>query len=80
MNDLKFFEWCIVMKQPRHPFGKGDSQIKGMVDYINYDIWGPSQVELKGRSKYRITFMDDYLRKSYNHVLKSKSKMFNHFK
>ncbi|XP_070043019.1 uncharacterized mitochondrial protein AtMg00300-like [Nicotiana tomentosiformis] len=39
------------------------SRIKGTLDYIHLDLWGPSRTPSKGCAMYMLTFIDDYSRK-----------------
>jgi Integrase core domain len=54
---------------------------KGTPYYIHSDLWGPSPIPSKDNgSRYKLTFIDDFLRKVWVFFLKEKSKLFTIFK
>ena len=52
---LDFCEYYIFDKQHRVSFGTGVHRTKDTLDYIHSDVWGPSQVPLKGGASYLLT-------------------------
>ena len=55
-------------------------RIKGNVDYVNYDIWGPSPIITKGGAQYLLIFIDKYSKKARLYFLKIKIDVFVTFK
>lgn len=51
-----------------------------MLDYIHVDLWGPSRTERLGGAKYFLSIIDDYSRKVWLYMLKSKDQTLNKFK
>ena len=60
---LNFCEHCIFGKKHIVSFGTGVHRTKDTLDYVYSDVWGPSQVLLKGETSYLLTLIDDYSRK-----------------
>nr|KYP51415.1 Retrovirus-related Pol polyprotein from transposon TNT 1-94 [Cajanus cajan] len=60
---LKFCESCVMGKQRRLKFSHGKHTSIEILQYVHSDLWGPSPVQSHGRSKYFVTFIDDYSRK-----------------
>ena len=60
---LDFCEDCVFGKQRRVKFSTAVHRIKGTLDYVHSDLWGPSRVVSKGGSPYILTFIDDFSRK-----------------
>jgi len=56
-----------MIPQKRH------SRTKEVLELIHIDICGPFSTPLFSRSRYFITFIDDYSRKTWVHFLKKKS-------
>ncbi|KAG8482828.1 hypothetical protein CXB51_024043 [Gossypium anomalum] len=61
---LNFCEHCVFGKQKRVRFTKGIHNIKGTLEYIHSDLWGPSKVASRGGANYMLTFIDDFSRKT----------------
>ena len=51
-----------------------------MLDYIHSDLWGPSKLPSKGRKRYLLTFIDDFLQKIWVCFLMTKGDAFEAFK
>ena len=64
----------------KNPFSKSDTKTKGKLELIHSDVCGPiPSISLSGY-EYYVTFIDDYSRKTWIHVLKNKSEEFGKFK
>jgi transposase InsO family protein len=50
------------------------------MDLVFSDVWGPSSVASIGGARYFISFTDDYSRKTYVYVMKTKDEAFAKFK
>ncbi|KAG8480001.1 hypothetical protein CXB51_025036 [Gossypium anomalum] len=70
---LNFCEHCVFGKQKRVRFTRGIHNTKGTLEYIHYDLWGPSRVPSRGGANYMLTFIDDFSRKVWAFFLKQKS-------
>ncbi|KAG8502968.1 hypothetical protein CXB51_000803 [Gossypium anomalum] len=61
---LNFCEHCVFGKQKRVRFTRGIHNMKGTLEYIHYDLWGPSRVPLRD---YGLEFCSD----EFNRLCKS---------
>ena len=78
--DLKFCEHCIYGKQARQKIKYGKHISKGILEYIHYGLWGPYPKLSYGGSSYFVNFIDDYSRKVWIYMLKTKPNVFDIFK
>uniref|UniRef100_A0A2N9F9A0 CCHC-type domain-containing protein n=1 Tax=Fagus sylvatica TaxID=28930 RepID=A0A2N9F9A0_FAGSY len=67
-------------KQCRVQFKTVTHMTKGILDYVNSNIWGPVRTPSKGGAQYFMSFLDDYSRKAWVYFLKNKSEAFAKFK
>ncbi|KAG8503622.1 hypothetical protein CXB51_001566 [Gossypium anomalum] len=77
---LNFCEHCVFGKQKRVRFTRGIHNTKRTLEYIHFDLWGPSRVPSRGGANYMLTFIDDFFRKVWAFFLKQKSDVFFAFK
>ncbi|KAG8482181.1 hypothetical protein CXB51_026801 [Gossypium anomalum] len=77
---LNYCEHCVFGKQKRVRFTRGIHNMKGTLEYIHSDLWGPSRVPSRGETNYMLTFIDDFSRKVWAFFLKQKSDAFSAFK
>ena len=62
---LEFCEICVYGKQKRVIFLRVGKQKKSeKLQLVHTDIWGPTQVQYLGGSRYYVTFIDDALDKN----------------
>ncbi|KAG8492474.1 hypothetical protein CXB51_009570 [Gossypium anomalum] len=61
---LNFCEYCVFGKQKRVRFTRRIHNMKGTLEYIHSDLWGPSRVPSRGGANYMLTFIDDFSRKT----------------
>ena len=73
LEDLEFCETCAYGKSNRVKFGTGIQRTKRTLDYIHSDLWGPGRIQSHSGSKYFMSLVDDYSRKLWVFILKSKS-------
>ena len=71
---------CIKGKATKMPYPTGKHTSSSPLDYIHSDLWGPASVNTIGGGRYYMTFIDDYLRKTWIYILKEKSEAFSKFK
>ena len=58
---IKECKACVLGKMQKKPFPK-QSQHRATMPYeiVHSDVCGPMQVQLKGGSRYKVTFTDDF--------------------
>ena len=76
---LDFCEQCVLGKQKRVKFGTAIHNTKGILDYIHTDVWGPTKAASLGGKHYFVTFVDDFSRRVWVYMLKSKDEVFETF-
>ena len=77
----KFCEECMLSKHVRTLFPKkAQYWTKQPLKLIYTDICGPITPKSFSRKRYFITFIDDFLRKTWVYFLKEKSEAFEVFK
>ena len=79
IQPMGFCEHCVLGKAHRVKFNTGEHNTKGTLDYIHSDLWGPAQAVTHGGARYFLSFIDDYSRKLWVYVLKSKEQVFETF-
>lgn len=79
IDKLDFCENCALGKAKRLKYSKSNSSSTGVLDYIHSDLWGPSRVETLGGARYFISIIDDYSRKVWVYLLKTKDQAFEAF-
>ena len=57
---LDFCKHCVYRKQCRVKFSIGVHRMRGTLNHIHSDLWGPSSVPSHGGARYMLTFIDDY--------------------
>jgi transposase InsO family protein len=77
---LDFCKHCIYGKQNMQKFKMKRHTNEGILDYIHSDVWGPSPTVSYGGSSYFVSFIDDFSRKVWIYMLKSKDDVFTVFK
>lgn len=65
-------EYCILGKSKKLPYGTSTHISKAPLDYAHSDMWGPSRTKTLGGGKYFMSIMDDYSRKLWVYIKKSK--------
>lgn len=71
---------CIEGKQTRNSFPKGMAKrAREKLELIHSDLCGPMSEPSWGGARYLLTFTDDYSRKSFGYLLKSKYQVFHTF-
>ncbi|KAG8499632.1 hypothetical protein CXB51_006096 [Gossypium anomalum] len=67
---LNFCKHCVFGKQKRVRFTREIHNMKGTLEYIHSDLWGPSKVLSRCGANYMLTFIDDFSRKVWAFFLK----------
>ncbi|CAM8990208.1 unnamed protein product [Rhodiola kirilowii] len=78
--NIDFCENCIFGKQTALSFNKSTMTVKGPLDYIHADLWGPAQVSTIGGRNYFLSLVDHFSRKVWVFLLKTKDETFDKFK
>ena len=74
-------EGCIMGKHNRAPFPKKSSRVTTKpLELVHTDVCGPMSVDSIGRSRYFITFTDDYSRFVVTYTMKHKDEALDKFK
>ena len=73
-------EGCALGKQTRLPFPSSSSKTANVLDLVHSDVCGPMSVASVGGSSYFITFIDDFSRYVWVHIIKRKSDALEKFK
>lgn len=66
---------CLEGKQTRNPFPKKGSRAKSLLQLVHSDLCGPMESKSLGGAKYFLTFIDDFSRKVFVYIIKSKSEV-----
>jgi transposase InsO family protein len=80
INKLDFCEPFVFGKHKRVKFNTATHSSKGILDYVHFDLWGPSRKPSLGGARYILTIIDDYFRKVWPYFLKGTSEAFSAFK
>lgn len=78
-NALENCETCAMGKQARLPFEKSENRSTELLQLIHSDLCGPMENESIGRSRYMLTFIDDFSKKVFCYFLRQKSDAFEKF-
>jgi hypothetical protein len=70
---------CALGKNIKKPFPSSNNRSKEILDLIHSDVCGPMPVRSLGGSLYYVIFIDDYSRKMWLYLLKTKDEVFNKF-
>ena len=80
LSKLQFCEHCIMGKQKKVSFTKGQHTTQSILGYLHSDLWGPSKVPSLGGKRYMMTIIDDFSRKVWVYFLKHKNEALSKFK
>lgn len=72
-------ETCIKGKQCRLPFSKNGSRATKLLELVHTDVCGPLPIRSNGGCRYFLTLIDDYTRKVFVYLLKSKNQAYQCF-
>ena len=76
----KVCETCAMSKLTKLPFPARTERAKQPLDLVHSDVVGPFPVLTPGKSKYLVTFIDDYSSYCVTFLMKSKDEVFQRFK
>ncbi|XP_020582332.1 uncharacterized protein LOC110025962 [Phalaenopsis equestris] len=80
VSKLEFCEQCVLGKATRMKFSTGTHSSKKPLDYVHSDLWGPARTQTHGGGRYFMPIIDDYTRKVWVFILKSKDEAFQRFR
>ncbi|KAH9716240.1 hypothetical protein KPL71_021389 [Citrus sinensis] len=80
IGEMVFCEDCVLGKSTRTSFKSSVHTTRSILDYIHSDLWGPAQVVSLGGARYFLSIIDDFSRRVWIYVLKSKEQVFEKFK
>jgi transposase InsO family protein len=70
---------CALGKNVKKPFSSSNNRSKEILDLIHSYVCGLMLVKYLGGSLYYVIFIDDYSRKTWLYLLKTKDEVFNKF-
>jgi hypothetical protein len=70
---------CALGKNIKKPFPSNNNRSKEILDLIHSNVCGPMPVKSLGGFLYYVIFIDDYSRKTWLYLLKTKDEVFNKF-
>jgi hypothetical protein len=70
---------CALGKNIKKPFPSSNNRSKETLDLIHSDVCSPMPVKSLGGSLYYVIFIDDYSRKTWLYLLKTRDEVFNKF-
>jgi hypothetical protein len=71
---------CAQGNNIKNRFPKRDNKAEGVLELIHSDVCGPMPSSSISGYEYYVSFIDDYCRKTWVYILKSKDEVFNKFK
>jgi transposase InsO family protein len=71
--------WSDAPAYIKKPFPSNNNRSKETLDLIHSDVYGFMPVKSLGGSLYYLIFIDDYSRKTWLYLLKTKDKVFSKF-
>ena len=58
-HDVSYFSGCKLEKNSAFPFNRSVSVSSSPLDLIHSNVWEPSPVPAKGKSRYYVSFIND---------------------
>ncbi|KAL2480186.1 Integrase catalytic domain-containing protein [Abeliophyllum distichum] len=80
IEKLSFCEQYVIGKQNILPFKTGTHKSTSILEYLHADLWGPAPVNNFTGFKFYFLIVDNFSRKVWTFLLKSKSETFQIFK
>lgn len=71
---------CLICKQVKLPFPTRTHKTKQILEYLHVDLWGPASVLTQSSFKNHLLSIDDFSRKIWVFLLKTKDETFITFK
>jgi hypothetical protein len=70
---------CVQGKNIKNPFPMRDNKAEGVLELIHSNVCGPIPSSSMSGYVYYVSFIDDYSRKTWLYILKSKDEVFSKF-
>lgn len=70
---------CLQGKLAKRPFKDSKSRSHSKLELIHSDLCGPMRTHSWGGALYLLMFTDDYTRKTFGYLVKTKSEVFSKF-
>ncbi|KAH9650014.1 hypothetical protein KPL70_026198 [Citrus sinensis] len=80
IEELVFCEDCVLGKSTRASFKRSQHKTMDILEYIHSNLWGPSQVPSMGGNRFFMSIIDDFSRRVWVYVLRTKDQVFGKFK
>ena len=80
MERLMFCEHFVYGKAYRAKFNARQQRTKDTLDYVHADLWGPTKTPSHSGARYFLSIVDDYSRKLWIYIQKTKDEAFDNFK
>lgn len=77
---IDFCETCILNKKTAIFFVKSDFKVNHPLEYVLFDLRGPTQTPTIGGRNYSLSILDHYTRKVWIFLLNNKNKAFQNIK
>lgn len=76
---LELCKHCVLGKQSKVMFGTAIYNTKGILDCVLSDVCGPTRTTSLGGMHYFVTFVDDFLRRVWVYMMKTKDEVLDRF-
>ncbi|TXG73297.1 hypothetical protein EZV62_001876 [Acer yangbiense] len=80
VTKLDFYENCVLGKQHKLSFTTAQHNTKEVTEYAHSNLWRPAKVPTHGGSNCFLSLIDNYFRKVWIYLLKSKDQALDSFK
>ena len=80
IGELVVCEDCVLGKSTRASFKKSQHKTRDILEYIHSDLWGPSQVLSLGGNMFFMSVIDEFSRRVWVYILRTKDQVFGKFK
>ena len=80
VSKVDFCKHCILGKQHRVHFKASSHKSKSVLEQVHSDLWGPERTATHGGNLYFLSIVDDFSRKVWVYLLKTKDEAFDKFK
>lgn len=80
ITHLQFCENCVLGKSHKVGFDTAKHTTQAPLDYLHSDLWGPTNTQTMSGGRYFMSIIDDYSRKVWLIILKTKDEAFCKFK
>lgn len=75
--DISYYSGCKLKKKIALFFNRSVSFFSTPFDLVHFDMWGPSPIPTKGRSRYYVFFINDYTYYCWVYLMKLRYNFLN---